>query len=436
MFVYLFTVELDTIAIVVVIRETYILRVEVVVKRLSLQQNMILNTCGSMIRLVCNWLLTVAVVRLSHGFDAAGVLSLSMSVCNMVIPFAEYRLRTIHVTDVSGERSVGEYLGLRIITMLSSFVGGVVYSALTCTMTALPVISMYLVSQLVATYLEGLHAVDQRAMRMDYIGISYALQGVFGLVAFCVALLLTNSLLLAASGLLAVNVAVGLFWDIPKTRQFCSLRPVIKLRVAANTLVRLFPIVMATVCASAVITVPRQYLAVSLGASALGIYSSVASPTTVVQVGAQFIYTPLLGTFAEKYNKDKRSAKRLIERVVVGIVFVGVACIALFAVFGRFALELFFGADMADYSLLLIPAVLCTFVTGFSFFANDLLIAIRDYAASLAGNIAATAVSLLLSVPMVSVFGMNGVSYCGIAAYGTGAILMLVLLYRDYMRKA
>lgn len=434
MFVYLFTVELDTIAIVVVIRETYILRVVIVVKRLSLQQNMILNTCGSMIRLVCNWLLTVAVVRLSHGFDAAGVLSLSMSVCNMVQPFAEYRLRTIHVTDVSGERGVGEYLGLRIITTFLSFVAGLVYSALTCSMDAVPVIVIYLASQLVATYLEGFHAVDQRAMRMDYIGISYALQGVLGLAVFCILLSLTNSLLLSVSGLAVVNISVGFFWDIPKTRQFCSLRPSIKLRAAVSTLVRLFPVVLAAVCASAVITVPRQYLAASLGASALGVYSSVASPTTVVQVGAQYVYTPLLGTLAEKYSRDKRTAKGLFLKVIVGIVLVGAVCLFLFAVFGHFALELIFGTETANYSSLLAPAVLCTFITGFTLFANDLLISIRDFTASLVGNVVATAVSLLLSVPMVDAFGMNGVSYCGIAGYGIGALLMMILLYRDYRR--
>ena len=47
-----------------------------VVKQLSVKQNMLWNTAGSMVYLVCQWLITVFVVRLSDGYDAAGVLSL------------------------------------------------------------------------------------------------------------------------------------------------------------------------------------------------------------------------------------------------------------------------------------------------------------------------------------------------------------------------
>ena len=45
---------------------------------------MLWNSAGSTIRLVCNYLITIAVVRLSHGFDAAGTLSLAMSIANLV----------------------------------------------------------------------------------------------------------------------------------------------------------------------------------------------------------------------------------------------------------------------------------------------------------------------------------------------------------------
>lgn len=54
-----------------------------VVKQLSVKQNMLWNTAGSMVYLVCQWLITVFVVRLSDGYDAAGVLALGMAVSNI-----------------------------------------------------------------------------------------------------------------------------------------------------------------------------------------------------------------------------------------------------------------------------------------------------------------------------------------------------------------
>lgn len=405
------------------------------VKQLSLKRNMLLNTCGSMTRLICNWLLTVAVVRFSHGFDAAGILSLSMAVCNMVQPFAEYRLRTIHVTDVTGERTTGEYFGLRLITTGIALVLGVVYAVATCSWDAVPVIAVYLVSQLASGYLEGFHAVDQREMRMDYIGISYALQGAFGLVGFCTVLASTNSLFFAVLYLAVCNFVVGVLWDYPKTRQFGTVRPTFNFKDIASTLVRLFPIVIATVCVSGVITIPRQYLATVAGTAALGIYSSVSSPTVVMQVGAQYIYTPLLGVFAERFHQNKQRAISLFRKVVFGILIVGLACLMAFSILGEHALRFVFGSEIANYSYLLIPALACTFITGFCLFANDLLISVRDYRGSLLGNLLAVGISIAVTIPIVNVYGSNGVSYCGIIGYGCGAALMLVFLYLDFIRK-
>lgn len=405
-------------------------------KQLSIKINMLLNTCGSMIRLICNWLLTVAVVRFSHGFDAAGILSLSMAVCNMVQPFAEYRLRTIHVTDVTGERTTGEYFGLRFITTGIALAVGIVYAAATCSWSAVPVIVVYLVSQLISGYLEGFHAVDQREMRMDYIGISYALQGVFGLIGFCLVLALSNSLFSAVVYLAVCYLTVGIFWDYPKTRQFGTVRPTFNCPDIVSTLARLFPIVIATVCASGVITIPRQYLAVVAGSAALGIYSSVSSPTVVMQVGAQYVYTPLLGLFAERFHQNKQSALLLFRKVVVGILVVGLACLAAFTIFGEYALQFVFGSEIAEYSYLLIPALACTFITGFCLFTNDLLISVRDYRGSLLGNLFAAGISIVATVPVIDACGLNGVSYCGIIGYGCGAALMLAFLYFDYIRKS
>lgn len=392
---------------------------------------MLVNTAGSMTRLVCNWLLSVVAVRLSSDFDAAGVLSLSMSVCNVVQPFAECRLRTIHVTDTQGERNAGEYLGLRILSTGASLALGMIYALATCSAEALPVIAAYVSSQLVATYLEGLHAVDQREYRMDYIGVSYALQGVCGIALFSISLSLSNSLFLATCSLLAVNALIGLLWDAPRTRQFGSIKPVIDVRGGLRVLLSLLPIVLSSVCASAVITFPRQYLASVSGTSALGIYSSVAAPTVVIQVGAQYVYTPLLGRFAELMKDSPKNGVYLFLKTSLCILLVGTCCMILFASFGEWMLLIIFGPGVAEHSNLLLPSVACTFITGFSLFLNDLLISLRDFQSALLGNVFGSIVSLVTAVPLVSAYGMNGVSLCGLVGYGLSGFLMLLSFGKD-----
>ena len=78
-------------------------------EELSLKANMMWSSVGSLTRLGCNYLVSsVLVVRLATGFDAAGMLALAMAIANLVNPIADFRLRTVQVTDMTGERTSRE----------------------------------------------------------------------------------------------------------------------------------------------------------------------------------------------------------------------------------------------------------------------------------------------------------------------------------------
>ena len=401
---------------------------------LSLKKNIAWNSAGSIVRLGCNYLITIAVVRLSHGFDAAGALSLAMSVSNLVAPFADFRLRTVQVTDVRGEHSSGEYVGLRLLTSVLAFVVGVVYAFLTCSLDAVPAIVAYLVASLAANFIEGLHAIDQRHLRMDYIGRSYMMQGISNLALFSVVLWFSDSLVLACISMAVSTLAICFIYDMPRASGFESIKPVIDLRSAARTLATLLPLVIAQVCSSAVLTVPKQYLAASVSTAALGIYSSVASPAAIVQMGASYIYSPLMGEFAQRFKDDKASALKLFGRTIQGIVGITVVFSVLILLFGEWVLGLLYGQEIVEYSYLLGPAVLCTFVTAFAWFMNDLLLSLRDYKASFLGNVVATVVSLAVTIPVVDLFGMNGVSWVGVGSYLMAVLSLVAFFVRDCKR--
>ncbi|WP_303323861.1 lipopolysaccharide biosynthesis protein [Actinomyces radicidentis] len=401
---------------------------------LSLRANMAWNAVGSIGRLACNYLITIAVVRLSHGFDAAGALALAMAISNLVTPFADFRLRTIQVTDVDGERTAGAYVGLRLCTTVLALVIGLGYALATSGTRALSVILLYLLYSLAATLIEVLHAVLQRHRRMDVIGRSYLMQGVSTLVVFCAALWWTNSLDLAVGLMAVATAAVGLVYALPRAARFERLRPELDLRGVARILGTLLPLVLAQVCSSSVLTIPRQYLAATAGAAALGIYASVASPAVIVQMGAAYVYSPLMTEFAERFRSDKRSALHLLRRTTLGIIGVTSVFSVLLLLLGKPILFLMYGAEITRYTYLLLPAVLCTFTTAFAWFMNDLLLALRDFKASFLGNVAATVVTLLCYRFMVDTFGMNGVSWGGVVSYAVAVIVLALFLVVDYRR--
>lgn len=55
-------------------------------KEVSLKRGMLVNSLGSLVGLGCQWLITIAVVRMADGFDAAGSYSLAMSVYGIFGP--------------------------------------------------------------------------------------------------------------------------------------------------------------------------------------------------------------------------------------------------------------------------------------------------------------------------------------------------------------
>ena len=114
-------------------------------KELSIGKNMAWNSFGSITYLACQWLITILVVRLSNGYEAAGALSLAMSVYNIFAPLALYRMYTYQVSDIKRENTAGEYFSLRIITSLIALACCMAYAVATCNPQSLAAIFLYAV---------------------------------------------------------------------------------------------------------------------------------------------------------------------------------------------------------------------------------------------------------------------------------------------------
>lgn len=262
--------------------------------QLSVKANMLWNSLGSMTYLACQWLITIVVVRLSSGYEDAGLLSLAMSVVGIFGTFANYKMGTYQISDISRENTLGEYMGFRCLTLAGSFVACMAYAWLTCASYALITVALFYCFKAVGLIIDILHGEDQINRRMDYIGKSFMLQGVSTLAAFTVVYVLTQDLNIAIVAMLVAAIGVLVLFDIPHCHRFTRVIVSLSAKKALFFLRTSLPAVIASVAASAIFTIPKQYLAVVSGDAALGIYASVAAPALVIQMGAQYLYGPLL----------------------------------------------------------------------------------------------------------------------------------------------
>ncbi|MDO5041891.1 MAG: polysaccharide biosynthesis protein [Slackia sp.] len=386
-------------------------------RELSLKANVLWNSIGSMFYLGCQWLITVLVVRLSSGFDAAGLLSLAMSVVGIFGTFANYKMGTYQISDIHRENTLAEYLAFRCVTLALSFFACIAYALITCPPHAIVTVALFFVYKGVGLLIDILHGTDQQHRRMDYIGKSFMLQGIVSIGAFAAVFYPTQDLNLA---IVAMTLGVSLVFvafDMRKTRQFEPIKLHLTREKAFFFLKTSLPAVIASVAASAIFTIPKQYLALVGGDAALGIYSSVAAPALVVQMGAMYLYGPLLDIFPKHFfDGDMKDFVKLLARTVASIVAVTVACWIVLLFIGEPVLVLLFGEAIAEHVYLLYPVLIATSATAFLWFFGDLLIALRDFKANFIGNVVALVAVLPLSVVCVNVWNMNGVSFAGIGA--------------------
>lgn len=402
---------------------------------LSTKRNMLWNSAGSMTYLACQWLTTVLVVRLSAGYDDAGLLSLAMSVVGIFGTFANYKMGTYQISDIKHENSLGEYLGFRFLTLGLAFVACMAYAAVTCAPSALLTIALFFMFKAVGLLIDILHGVDQQHRRMDYIGMSFIAQGVSTLAAFAAVYWLTQSLDAAIVAMTAAALVVLALFDVPRTRRFERIEVRISRSKALYFLKTSLPAVLASLSASAIFTIPKQYLVAVSGDAALGVYASVAAPALVIQMGAMYLYGPLLDVFPRRFFEgDRAGFLKLLAKTVGGIVGVSIACSVVLEFIGSWALQLLFGSSIEPYVYLLQPIILSTTATAFLWFFGDLLITLRNFKANFIGNVVAFAAVVPLTFPFVNLWGMNGVSFAGTTACLTGMLVLLGFLVATVRR--
>lgn len=396
-------------------------------KQLSVKQNMLWNSIGCLIYQACQWAMTVAVVVFSSGYDNSGVLAFAMAIGNIYYPFATYNMRTIQVSDVHDEYSSEEYVGFRIVTVVIGFIPVLAYLFAASPSPSLIISTvLWLFFKADESFCSVFYAIDQKAMRMDYIGISQAVRGVLSVVAFSASLVLFNDINIAIIAVSCICITVSMLYDYRMANALAIARPCISAERTFELLKRYCPAVITLVCYGSVVSVARQQFEALRGAEALGMYAAVATPTVLVQVAASYLYNPLLGGIAKRWSdRNLRYFIQAILSVFVAILVVAAAGVLGSELFGESVLTLVYGDSIRSSVYLLTPALVATAVTTLFAFMFDVLIVMRSLRAALVANAFALIISICCSRPMITAFDANGITLTVILAFGIGIVVCL-----------
>jgi O-antigen/teichoic acid export membrane protein len=381
-------------------------------EQFSLKKSLIWNSAGSSVYTVCQALTTILVYRLSTA-AVAGDLSLAVAISTIFSYIAHYNIRNYQVSDLAPKYPAGIYISTRLLTCSVSFILCFAYIAFcTYTLEQKTCVLLYMAFRIGETLLDTYYGIDQLANRMDILGKSLILRGVFILTTFIFGLIATGSLNVSILLMGISTFAVAAVYDIPHTRVLNNIKPIFDFKRISALLLECLPLAINWVIAGCLISIPRIYLQGCCSSSELGIYTSVASPILVVQLLSSYILTPILTALSERLEQDdSRGFFRLAAKCAAALGVISVAAILGTVFLGRIALIIVFTAKIAPYCYLLMPAIYFSLLQIIANFLSTIFTVIRKLVLLTISNVLLL-ISCLAGTPyFVGRYSMQGVNF-------------------------
>lgn len=402
-------------------------------KELTLKQNLLWNTAGCLIYQGCQWLTTILVVLLSSSYENSGILAFAMATGNVYTGLATYNVRTFQVSDINNQFSSKNYIGFRIATILIATVACLAYSfAVAPSLSTGVAIAAYLLFKADESFVNVFYGIDQKAQRMDYIGISQGIRGIMSIASFCLALILADDLTVAFVAMFVCCAAVTLLFDIPKSKKIDAIGFDLPRRICRDLFKLCAPSVIAILAYGLVATIARQWFGLQYGEEALGIYSAVATPCVLVQVMANYLYNPFLVPIARSWTSHNSSELlSQLKKLISGMLAVVAICLVAALVAGAPVIELIYGDSIKDYSWMITPAMVAASFMAIDCLLTDLFIVMRKYLLAALINIASLISCVILMTPFTSMWYMNGVNIVISVSFAIGVAIGLIGLAKS-----
>lgn len=398
------------------------------VKQLTIKQNVAWNTIGCLLYQGCQWLTTVVVVLLSQSYENSGALAFAMATGNIFFAIATFSVRTFQVSDISNRFSSGNYVAFRFVTIGIACVICVLYTVWVSTdLWVALATAVYLLFKADESFSNVLYAIDQKASRMDFIGISQGIRGIASIAAFSLGLYFANSLLVAILGMFVCCALVTITYDIPHSRKLSGLFPRINGAIVKDLFIVCTPIVVSTLLYGLVATFARQWFGVRFGTEALGVYAAVATPCVLVQAAASYLYNPFLVPLAQYWHDGRREGfLSLLRKLGVAMLAVSFVCLALAMALGPQALRVVYGQSISEAGWLVAPAMLAACMMAIASFLTDFFVVIRKLAVAIGINAIALALCVLSMNACFDFWYMNGINIVIASSFVAGSVYGLL----------
>ncbi len=400
-------------------------------------KNIFYNTFGNIFYSFCQWLITIVVVYLeNYEFGAAGILSLAMTTSSSFSAISLFSMRNYQISDSKGEFTQSQYVSSRIITCAAALIACVIYAIPGNNAFQVLCIAAFMLVRIAEGFADVLFGVDQLHNRYGLICLSCTLRGLMTIGSFVLMMRMTHNLVITLFTMAILNLLIVMIIDIRFTFKLEKIVLNLRDKAIVKLLRQCLPLVAFTFLLSLVNLIPKQVLNSLMGEDALGVYSSLASPTLVIQIFASVAFAPFVPKLA-KLLEDREYAKflKILRLTYLGIVILAGAALAGAALLGRPVLFFLFKEKILENYDLFMPIIWCTLLLAGVWVINAIVITLRRLKMLLIGMAIDFVILCLVTYPCVSIYGQNGVSYAQIIALGLLLPLMAGICEFDIQKR-
>lgn len=397
----------------------------------DIRKQTVLHTLGNVVYLASLWGMTVLTTR-ALGYESVGRLTLAMSVGNVFTFIQFYGVRAFQSSDAARQYTSGDYLRARGITAAAGLILCLAFLLFSGYAPSLAVsVCLYTLFRTFETVSDVFFGDIQRSGRTELVGITMLIRGLLTVLLFWLGLRcfrdLNGALGLAALGSLTLTAVPDVFLY----RRFALLGK--GSGAGCRGVLRdCFPLLLASLLPTIITAFPRLLLERFNGPELLGFYGNVSTPAVIITAVVPNILAALMPRYGELAAAgDVRGIRRLWGKTLLGTLGILAVCLLGALLLARPVLAWFYTDAILPYVHYLYPFLLSTALYAATMCTGSALVALRRNRWISLCALAATALCVGISFPLVRSYAITGAILSLIAAYLLQLLLQCTVLCRN-----
>ena len=293
------------------------------------RRGFIWNLIGSTVYSVVNMLLGTMVIRMLGG-NLGGIFFFAFSTVGQhIYTVAYFCIRPIHIMDIKGKNSFGDYRNFRYMTGILAFgvalLFTVIYSGFNYKSLIIVILAVYKILDALADVYE---CEFQRDGRLDLTGKSITIRTLFAAACFITMMFVTKDLLLSSLVLVGAILLVILLYCTGKLRHsFDNVDFTRHAGSAKELFKKSWWLFAASFIDLYVFAASKYAVDACMSEETSAYYSTIFVPTSAILLMANFVIRPVLTKLSEYYeNKDFdgiNTAFRKLALMILGLTVFG-----------------------------------------------------------------------------------------------------------------